>query len=56
MAVKVIESENEIKAFLTEVRQLSRVSHPNIVQLYGACRERPVCLIMEFAEGECELN
>lgn len=31
---------------------MSRVAHPNIVALYGACTKRPnVCLIMEFAEG-----
>lgn len=35
-----------------QVRQLSRVAHPNIVALYGACTKRPnVCLVMEYAEG-----
>lgn len=34
-----------------QIRQLSRVTHPNIIGLYGACTKRPnVCLIMEFAE------
>nr|XP_044613128.1 mitogen-activated protein kinase kinase kinase 7 isoform X3 [Equus asinus] len=33
-----------------ELRQLSRVNHPNIVKLYGACLN-PVCLVMEYAEG-----
>lgn len=51
VAVKMIESEDEIKAFRVEVRQLSRVEHPNIVKLYGACTTHPVCLVMEFAEG-----
>lgn len=51
VAVKVIESEAEKKAFTVEVRQLSRVSHPNIVKLYGACTSKPVCLVMEYAEG-----
>nr|ABF82443.1 TGF beta-activated kinase [Paracentrotus lividus] len=51
VAVKMIESEEEIKAFRVEVRQLSRVDHPNIVKLYGACTTQPVCLVMEFAEG-----
>uniref|UniRef100_A0A803SWW5 Mitogen-activated protein kinase kinase kinase 7 n=1 Tax=Anolis carolinensis TaxID=28377 RepID=A0A803SWW5_ANOCA len=32
------------------LRQLSRVNHPNIVKLYGACLN-PVCLVMEYAEG-----
>lgn len=51
MAVKHINSEAERKAFSVEVRQLSRVSHPNIVKLYGACTKGHVCLVMEFAEG-----
>lgn len=51
VAVKHIETEAERKAFAVEVRQLSRVSHPNIVKLYGACTGNPVCLVMEYAEG-----
>ncbi|XP_069699791.1 mitogen-activated protein kinase kinase kinase 7-like isoform X2 [Periplaneta americana] len=51
VAVKHIDSEAEKKAFAVEVRQLSRVSHPNIVKLYGACTQNPVCLVMEYAEG-----
>lgn len=51
VAVKHIDSEAEKKAFSVEVRQLSRVSHPNIVKLYGACTHNPVCLVMEYAEG-----
>lgn len=52
VAVKLIETESERKAFTTELKQLSRVSHPNIVKLYGACKEPPtVCLVMEYAEG-----
>lgn len=35
-----------------QVRQLSRVAHPNIIALFGACTKRShVCLVMEFAEG-----
>ncbi|KAM9707868.1 mitogen-activated protein kinase kinase kinase 7-like [Menidia menidia] len=49
VAIKTIESENERNAFLVELRQLSRVSHPNIVKLYGSCKD-PVCLVMEYAE------
>lgn len=38
--------------FHLQLRQLSRVSHKNIVALYGACTKKPhVCLIMEYAEG-----
>lgn len=52
VAIKHIESENEIKAFAVEVRQLSRVNHPNIVKLHGACTSlNQFCLVMEYAEG-----
>ena len=51
VAVKLIETEAERKAFITELKQLSRVCHPNIVKLYGACTKHPVCLVMEYAEG-----
>uniref|UniRef100_A0A7G3AK56 Mitogen-activated protein kinase kinase kinase 7 n=1 Tax=Lutzomyia longipalpis TaxID=7200 RepID=A0A7G3AK56_LUTLO len=52
VAVKYIEPESERNAFAVEVRQLSRVAHPNIVALYGACTKKPhVCLVMEYAEG-----
>ncbi|XP_068999643.1 mitogen-activated protein kinase kinase kinase 7-like [Embiotoca jacksoni] len=49
VAIKTIESDNERNAFLVELRQLSRVNHPNIVKLYGSCDD-PVCLVMEYAE------
>jgi mitogen-activated protein kinase kinase kinase 7 len=52
VAVKLIETEQEKKAFQIELRQLSRVSHPNIVRLYGATLEPDcVALVMEYAEG-----
>lgn len=51
VAVKSIASDHEKRAFLVEVRQLSRVDHPNIVKLYGARVRTPVCLVMEYAEG-----
>ncbi|XP_022243723.1 mitogen-activated protein kinase kinase kinase 7-like isoform X2 [Limulus polyphemus] len=52
VAVKLIVTEQERKAFEGEVRQLSRVNHPNIVTLYGACTHpNNVCLVMEYAEG-----
>eukprot|EP00064_Thunnus_orientalis_P009703 superscaffoldBa00001248_g9729 len=37
VAIKTIESDNERNAFLVELRQLSRVNHPNIVKLFGSC-------------------
>ncbi|XP_044587712.1 mitogen-activated protein kinase kinase kinase 7-like [Cotesia glomerata] len=49
--IKHINTEGEKRAFAVEVRQLSRVSHPNIVRLYGACTKDSVCLVMEYAEG-----
>jgi len=42
VAVKLIETESERKAFITELKQLSRISHPNIVRLYGACTKQTV--------------
>ncbi|XP_054166138.1 mitogen-activated protein kinase kinase kinase 7-like [Oppia nitens] len=52
VAVKIIETEQEKKAFQIELRQLSRVSHPNIVKLYGATQDNGfVSLVMEYAEG-----
>nr|XP_018900861.1 PREDICTED: mitogen-activated protein kinase kinase kinase 7-like [Bemisia tabaci] len=51
VAVKHINAEKEKKAFTVEVKQLSRVHHPNIIKLFGACTNNPVCLVMEFAEG-----
>ena len=35
VAVKQIETENEKRAFVQELKQLSRVSHENIIKLYG---------------------
>ncbi|KAI2651949.1 Mitogen-activated protein kinase kinase kinase 7 [Labeo rohita] len=43
VAIKTIESESERNAFIVELRQLSRVNHPNIVKLYGSC-SNPVML------------
>ncbi|KAE8747684.1 mitogen-activated protein kinase kinase kinase 7 [Frankliniella occidentalis] len=53
VAVKRIETESERKAFMVEVHQLSRVSHKNIVKLYGAYidEQQNPGLVMEFAEG-----
>ena len=41
VAVKQIETESERKAFITELKQLSRVSHQAIVKLHGACTQSP---------------
>lgn len=51
MAVKEIVSSKEKDSIMTEIDTLSRVDHPNIVKLYGACLVNPnVMLVMEFAE------
>jgi len=42
VAVKLYETESERKAFRIELKELSRISHPNIVRLYGACTKQPV--------------
>lgn len=52
VAIKAYSTEEERKAFTVEVRQLSRVSHDNIIHLYGACTDdQHFCLVMEYAEG-----
>ncbi|XP_054714111.1 mitogen-activated protein kinase kinase kinase 7-like [Uloborus diversus] len=52
VAVKLIQTDQEKKAFIVEVKQLSRVDHCNIVKLHGACTKGPeVFLVMEYAEG-----
>ncbi|XP_062510377.1 mitogen-activated protein kinase kinase kinase 7-like [Corticium candelabrum] len=52
VAVKVMESEEEKKAFRNELKQLSKVDHENIVKLFGACVQQTLtCLVMEYAEG-----
>ena len=42
--------ENDEKLFNDEVRQLSRISHPNIIKLIGISSS-PKALIMEYADG-----
>uniref|UniRef100_A0A672MH20 Mitogen-activated protein kinase kinase kinase 7 n=1 Tax=Sinocyclocheilus grahami TaxID=75366 RepID=A0A672MH20_SINGR len=44
VAIKTIESESERNAFIVELRQLSRVNHPNIVKLYGSCSNPVTCM------------
>uniref|UniRef100_A0A182SUW3 Mitogen-activated protein kinase kinase kinase 7 n=1 Tax=Anopheles maculatus TaxID=74869 RepID=A0A182SUW3_9DIPT len=53
VALKYMESHSITKdAFIAEVSHLSRVAHPNIIELYGACMESPnICLVMEYADG-----
>uniref|UniRef100_A0A914VEI0 Mitogen-activated protein kinase kinase kinase n=1 Tax=Plectus sambesii TaxID=2011161 RepID=A0A914VEI0_9BILA len=51
VAVKLINTEMERKAFQVELKQLQRVRHENIVKLYGACTRSRICLVMEYMEG-----
>ncbi len=51
VSVKKINTMAEQRAFMIEVYQLSRVSHPNIIKMYGASLRKPICLIMELAEA-----
>lgn len=53
VAVKQFKTREEIDSFSVEVKQLSRVKHPNIVKLYGASSpsKSAAYLIMEYAEG-----
>ena len=50
VAIKYFESEKEQEQFNIEKKQLARVNHPNIIQMYGACLRPHVFLVMEFAE------
>ncbi|XP_075158409.1 TGF-beta activated kinase 1 [Haematobia irritans] len=52
VAVKEFGPKAEQKAIETEVKQLSRVQHENIIALYGiALNQMSTYLIMEYAEG-----
>ncbi|KAK0072202.1 hypothetical protein PV326_000308 [Microctonus aethiopoides] len=52
VAVKYIaDSDADREAFTTETRELSRNSHLNIIRLYGVCIKKPICLVLEFADG-----
>ncbi|KAK0072686.1 hypothetical protein PV326_014205, partial [Microctonus aethiopoides] len=39
------------QTFTIEMKKLSRISHPNIIQLFGVCLNKPVCLVLEFVGG-----
>ena len=50
VAIKYFETEVEKAEFNIERRQLARVRHPHIIQMFGACLHPFVLLVMEFAE------
>lgn len=53
VAVKLIESSKatDYAEFVREVEIMSRLRHPNITQLYGACLDPKPCLVMELMAG-----
>ena len=50
VAIKYFETEVEKAEFNIERKQLARVRHPNIIQMFGVCQHPFVLLVMEFAE------
>ncbi|XP_036319507.1 mitogen-activated protein kinase kinase kinase 7-like [Rhagoletis pomonella] len=51
-AKEFMANPDQAEAIETEVRQLSRVSHPNIIELYAiTANQHSIYLIMEFIEG-----
>ncbi|XP_054728629.1 mitogen-activated protein kinase kinase kinase 7-like [Anastrepha obliqua] len=51
-AKEFMANPDQAEAIETEVRQLSRVSHPNIIELYAiTANQHSIYLIMEFMEG-----
>lgn len=53
VALKLIESTEltDYQQFVREVEIMSRLRHPNITQLYGACLDPQLCLVMELMLG-----
>ncbi|XP_037815273.1 mitogen-activated protein kinase kinase kinase 7-like [Lucilia sericata] len=52
VAVKEFDRNTEKKIIEREIKQLSRVKHPNIIALYGiSSNEKTNYMIMEYAEG-----
>ncbi|KAL5961622.1 Inactive tyrosine-protein kinase kin-32 [Taenia solium] len=52
-ACKVGLGSEEKQRWLGEANLHAKLAHPHIVKLYGACRDEPVWLVLEFAgEGE----
>ena len=45
-------SKREVRSFMLEVAVLSRLSHPSIVRLLGACLRLPhICIVEELMVG-----
>ncbi|XP_076018981.1 tyrosine-protein kinase ITK/TSK [Genypterus blacodes] len=55
VAVKMIKEEGmSEEEFKEEARNMMRLSHCKLVQLYGVCTQRsPTCLVFEFMESGC---
>ncbi|KAL5105504.1 Focal adhesion kinase 1 [Taenia crassiceps] len=54
-ACKVGLGSEEKQRWLGEADLHAKLTHPHIIKLYGACRDEPVWLVLEFA-GEGELR
>lgn len=53
VAVKRLDRDSNESSIYKEVRQLSRVSHPNIITLYGTCANGSFnYIVMEYADGD----
>ncbi|XP_067641686.1 mitogen-activated protein kinase kinase kinase 7-like [Eurosta solidaginis] len=51
-AKEFMANPDQVEAIETEVRQLSRVTHPNIIELYAiTANQHSIYLLMEFMEG-----
>ncbi|XP_072920059.1 tyrosine-protein kinase TXK-like isoform X2 [Hemitrygon akajei] len=58
VAIKTIfEGAMSEEDFIEEAKVMMRLSHPNLVQLYGVCtQQKPICIVTEFMENGCLLN
>lgn len=44
--------QNDLKTFVREVQVLSKIAHPKIVRMFGACLKQPhLCIVEEMMDG-----
>ncbi|XP_066505189.1 tyrosine-protein kinase ITK/TSK [Hoplias malabaricus] len=58
VAIKTVrENSMSEEEFKEEARVMMKLSHPKLVQLYGACTQRsPICLVFEYLKNGCLAN
>ncbi|XP_078266688.1 tyrosine-protein kinase TXK [Rhinoraja longicauda] len=58
VAIKtVFEGSMSEEDFIEEAKVMMKLSHSNLVQLYGVCtQQKPICIVTEFMENGCLLN